>query len=622
MYDASNLQDSKAVFTKKIVNCLFYLSLFLIVIGTLIILFTPQILEVLPNFLEEKVFHRTFNHAAYKKTMISLIAFPIFFAIVIDALCFAMFSDKKKTIVSAFFFVSVLLTITIVSYTFANPFTEQDLSSETLFAYECFRAKTFWPTSWYYSMEFRFLNTQLVTMPLFFFTKNLAIIRALTVLFTELVLFAAVWFLLHELKVKAFWLKLLCSTLMISPVSWQFFHFVHAGSYYIPHIAFSFFYVGLAISLLFHEHTPQKEKRLTLIFFALAFLSGLSTIRYILNFTFPVFAIVAIETLRNAFKSQQKISVKSILSNKAFKIVGGGLLLSCIGYVLNSTILASIYTFRNMNKVQFNYLDIMNLDQIKNMILIVAGYNEDMSVFTPGGVANILLSVVFVLTIIVSIDYWKIEKPGYKKFFLYYFIFFLGFHFYINVFTEMVDRYFTMPLAFFVPFLAVVIEGVNISSVKKWILSASSAILIFTNAYICFSKMETSDSSMELGGVCDFLSKNDYEFGYAFYNIANPIWFWSNGAVEVVTVENDESNGANIMAKDYKIHRWLEPKRFENKDYYKGNKHVFFAMKNSEYALSADSNVFKSGTLVYQDDKYVVFDYASPEAFIKAFENE
>ncbi len=622
MTNQNIVQDSKNTKYNAIISIFFYFSLALIILGTFLTLFTPQILENLPEFLETKLFHRTFNHAAYKETMISLIAYPIFFAIIIDVLCFVKFSDIKKNIVLFFYLASILSTITIVSYTCANSFTEQDLSSETFFAYECFKNKTFWPTSWYYSMEFRFLNTQLITMPLFFFTKNLALVRALTVLFTELVLFAATWFLLHELKVKAFWVKLLCSTLIISPVSWQFFRFVHAGSYYIPHIVFSFFYVGLAISLLFHDHTPSKEKGLTLAFFALAFISGASTIRYILNFTFPIFAIVAIESLRNAFKSQQKTCVKDILSSKAMKIAGGGLLLSCIGYVFNSTILASIYTFRNMNKVQFNYLDVMNLESIKNMVLKVSGYNEDMSVFTPGGVANILLSVVFVLAIIVSIDYWKIEKMGYKKFFLCYAIFFLAFHFYINVFTEMVDRYLTMPLAFFVPFLAVVIDGVSVSSVKKWLLAASSTILIFTNAYICFSKMETVNTSLRLDGVCDYLAKNDYEFGYAIYNIAKPIWFWSNGTIDVATIENDESNGINVMAKEYKIHKWLESKRFEDVDYYKGNKHVFFAMKKREYEHSTDSNVLKLGNLVYQDDFFVIFEYDSPKSFVAAFESQ
>ncbi len=607
---------------KKINLTVFSLSLFLIAVGTTCILFIPQILNWLPDFLETQVFHRTFNHEAYRETMVSLVSYPIFFAILLDAIFFIWFSDKQKNTVIAFYLASILLTLVVTSYTCANSFTDQDLSSETLFALECFKAKTFWPTTWYYSMEFRFLNTQLLTVPLFLFTKNLALIRAITAVLCELALFGATWFLLHELKIKQTWLKFLCCTLIISPVSWTFFTVVQEGSYYIPHIMFSFFYVGMFLSIVFHaeRHTQKKNLILTIVFFVLAFLSGLSSIRYILNFVFPVWAVSATYMFYNERKQNVAFNFKSFfVENKQNKTASIALLLSGFGYICNSFILSSIFTFKNMNKIRFNSLNEMTVDGIKNMLLDTAGFNGNVSVFTPGGVANILLFVVTIFMVMGIIELLKGKTSSDIRFFLHYAIFFFFFHLYTNICTEMTGRYFTMVFVFLIPIIAVTVENTEITSLKKWILTASVSVLILTNGYLCFGKMQTADRSLKLDGVCKYLTENDYEFGYAFSNIANCIWFWTNGKIEVASISSDSIDGTNVLPKKYSIHKWLEPKKYQDKNYYKGEKHVFFVIKQEEYKLSVNKSVINSGNLVFEDSDYLIFEYDSTQKFIEAF---
>ncbi len=611
--------------TKKLTTAVFYVSLPLILVGTVLVFFTPEILELLPEFLETKVFHRTFDHEAWRDSMLSLIVFPVFFVILMDALCFTGFSDRKKNVTVIFYLLSVISMLTVLSGTCAKSFVGQDLSSELLFAQECFQNRTFWPTGWYYSMEFRFLNTQLVTAPLFFFTRNLSLLRALTVLLTDVLLFTGCWFLLHELRIRTLWIKLLCCTLIVSPASWTFLNVVQGGSYYIPHIVFSFFYVGLFISIIFNEHSRSKEGRLRLVFLVLAFLSGVSTIRYILNFTFPVFAVAVLGKMQGMKKNAAAdapcdgVFAKSLFADKGVRTASLALLLSCLGYVFNSTLLASMYTFKNMNNIQFNPLVEMQFDEIKNMFLEVVGYNERISVFTPGGIANILLTVVLALTVIVMRDLWKGEEWGLRKFFLGFVIFFSAFHLYTNIFTEMACRYFTMVLVFFIPVLALTLESNAVTSMKKWILAVSAAVFMLTNTYLSFCRMLTNDESLELGGVCDFLVDKGYEFGYAFSGIANPIWFWSDGAVEVVAVDDEEIDGVDTLPESFAVHKWLEPKKYEDEDYYKGEKPVFFVMRQKEYEQSEASSVLEHGRPVYEDSLYIVLEYDSPEAFVRSF---
>lgn len=607
-------------FSKKKEFIFLGVSIILLFVGSILILFAKQCLEGFPYILENYIFHRTFDHESYKESMMSLLLFPIFISFLFSIICFVKFSDNSKCVLIIVHIISTAVVIFIISFTNAINFTEQDLSSEILLASECFQRKTFWPTTWYYSMEFRLFNTQILTAPLFLFTKDLRLIKAITVILAEAILFASTYFLLHELNIKKLWQKLLGGLLAINPASWIFFCFVQEGSYYIPHIAFSFVYLGLFISAVFHEHSALKSKLIFIVFTVLAFVSGLSSIRYILNFTFPLAAIVVLIKSRRLIIENQRFKIKQFfIEDKQTFYATYGLILSGIGYVLNSTVLASIYSFKNMNKIRFNPLSLMKLDDIVAMNLSVMGYNENVSVFTPGGIANVLLLVVAICFVSVFIFPKKLCLKDYEKLFLQFVLFMSLFSLYTNICTEMVSRYLTMVYIFFIPLLVLSMQNENVGNVKKWILGASSALLILTNSSFCFIKMQTASRSSDIQKVAHFLMDNKYEFGYAFSNTANPIWFCTNGTVEVASISAD-GDAINMLPEKWEIHKWLEQKKFTDIDYYKGGKNIFFAIRKDEYELSKNNDILNAGRLVYQDENYLVFDFASPLEFKNIFD--
>ena len=622
-------------FSKKGEITFLVLSYLFIFVGSILVLFSEQILQWLPIFLQEKVFHRSFNIEQYKDSMIALLAFPVFIVILVNAIFFIKLSEKGRCVLLIFYIITILISLTIVSYVRANSFIDPDLSSEMLFARECFKEKTFWPTTWYYSMEFRLLNTQLFTAPMFLFTKNLCLIRSITVLVCNIVLSLSTLFLLVELDIKKWWIRLLGMLLVISPASWQFFSFVQVGCYYIPHIAFSFFYVGLFLSVVYHNHSKKKQRFLFIIFVLLSFISGLSSIRYILNFTLPLFAILFLVKLFKLFKNRDDFSgfkeiVISIFhtDNKIDKpLVYAllGFLVSIIGYVGNSVILASIFTYKNMNKIQLNPLSMMKVDDIIAMILSVAGYNDNISAFTPGGITSVLLGIVIIFTIYIFTKLLKNESEGQEKTFILFVVFMSAFHLYTNICAEMVGRYLTMVFVFFIPILALVIQFHSSNKVLKlpsYILAVSSSVLILTNAFLCIGKMVTTSKTNHLNSVCKYLEDNNYEFGYAFFNIANPIWFITNGEIEVVTLGDKVIEGVRTLPSNFYIDKWLEPKSFTDSDYYKGSKPVFCVLHNNEYKATPNKHILERGKEVYKDECYIVFEYKSPADFIGAFDSK
>ena len=82
--------------------------------------------------------------------------------------------------------------------------------------------------------------------------------------------------------------------MIISPFSSLTWYVLQWGTFYIPHVVFSLFYIGLFLRIL-QEFEVGTVKRIPIVLFScLAFLSGLSTIRYILNFQFPLAMVMVI----------------------------------------------------------------------------------------------------------------------------------------------------------------------------------------------------------------------------------------------------------------------------------------------------------------------------------------
>lgn len=587
--------------------------------GEAVVLCAPWILERLPVFLEERVFHRTFDHEAYFSSMVSLISYPAFFVIVIDALIFLKFSDAHKEILLAFCIASVFFITAFLTYRFCGNYMYSDDPSEYLLGRECYLQKSFFPRTWYYSTEIRILNMQLVSGPLFFFTKNLVLIRTVTVTVFLAVLFLSAFFLLSVLKIEKLWIKLLCCLLLISPASQNWWDFFHFGTFYIVHVAICFFYVGLFILLAFENLSQRKRLVLAAVFFFLAFCGGLGSIRYILNFILPVVFVTAGRNLIVQCKEENSISLRILKRDRESFYALMGLLTAVVGYAVNTFVLASLYSFKNYNKVRFLPLGEATVTGVIDMILSVAGYNENVSVFAPGGFATVLLGVVIVAVLALFVMKCRMELSGKDRLFMHFVAASVLFQLYTNICTEMVPRFLIMTLCYFAPVLALLLSEKRIHGLHRFVLGASAAVFILTNAFGIWTKFQVKDETKEMKKACAFLVENGYSFGYSFFSCANPMWFLSNGALEVADLNHgDAEDGTDTMLSSYSPHRWLTVKRYYEDGYAEG-KRVFLLLPEEDAKNTPEHSVFKNGRKIYDEDGYVIFDYESNDAFKAAF---
>lgn len=254
------------------------LSIAGLVIGTILVGMSGSLPYVMEEFPETKVFHREFELSKWRDTITTLLAFPLFIVVFLDAVLFLKLSDRTKVILLLAYAAVVLFFIAICSYTRSMEFIDSDMASEILLAEECFREKSFWPRTWHYSTEIRLLNTQLVAAPIFAFTSSWVVVKAVSATLLSLLLPLSLWFLLGQLGIGKLWSKLLWSLLMLCPWSLAMWDFVQFGNYYIPHIAIAFVVVGLFLALTY-RYLPNRKRRVFWgLYTFLALTSGLERI--------------------------------------------------------------------------------------------------------------------------------------------------------------------------------------------------------------------------------------------------------------------------------------------------------------------------------------------------------
>ena len=604
------------------------ITFLLLVFGTVLVAFSNSFIPALYEFFSKTVFHREFSLEKWLPTLQSFVLIPVFIVIFANVFLFHNHSDKIKNFYIGAILACIAFLVTYTVYSSMHKFIDADLSSETLLARECVREKSLVPLGWGYSTEIRLLNTQLISAPLFVFIKSWDAVRAITSLISCAVLFFAGWALMSAVGIKKTWIKFLCSTLLSCPWSSLNFYVIGWGNYYIPHIVLGLLTLTFFITIM--NGRAKNMKRSIILFYILAFISGLSTIRYILIYQFPLTLSMAILSYkRQEQKSRVTFSeLKNYFwSNKAFRISIIALFLSGIGYVFNNAVLHRLYKFSQWNDVTFNHFGDVSLLKLLTTILKAFGYQENVAVFTPSGVVNIFVYIAIVFFVVCMIKTFRSDISVEKRLVLVFTICTIAFNSFLYYHTEFIGRYYITILAYMIVCIAIFIDSGNIGILKRYFVGTSFALCIFVSSFTSAQDYLTSDNNKDIYPVMDFLNKKvaedkDYSFGYSTFDFANMITYFTNEKIEVATIAKDKKYIAASNSKEkclpekFEDGKWLTPLRY-NSTKHEGK--TFLMLSKEMYDASSDNKVFTSGKEVFDDDKYIVWEYESQDAFKNSF---
>jgi hypothetical protein len=173
----------------------------------------------------------------------------------------------------------------------------------------------------------------------------------------------------------------------------------------------------------------------------------------------------------------------------------------------------------------------------------------------------------------------------------------------VFTYTTITPRYYLMPLVLILPLL-LIYDRREVKPFRKdlvlWILTLSMTI---AGAKILYS-MATVDKNADRSAAAAYLTENGYTFGYAMYDDANMLEELTDGALEAAGIRLED--GA------VKYFRWSSPAAYYEPGYATGP--VFLLLTTEDYAANSDASAVAAGTIVYDQDGYVILAYDSPEA--------
>lgn len=449
---------------------------------------------------------------------------------------------------------------------------DSDMSSELVLAKQLASERKLITTNWYYSTELRVLNTQLIFVPLFMIFDNWNIVRTLGTLVLVIILWLSFLYFTKGFKIKY---SAYLSFLIVGSISLSYYSFVVVGAYYIPHIAISFFVLGL-ISRIMNNRMKKNIVRI-IVLSLISLLAGMGGLRQLLILYIPLCCTSVIMLI---YDQWDKLKIPIIdFKAESFKlnvISFTASIFAGIGYIINSRILSNFIKFKSFEKIHFTKFSFEKLEKLINGIMESFGYKTSGLVFSKSAlILNCLAAILIMITIASLINIFvnrnKIEKK--HKFITVFYILALLTTCIVFIFTDTyyLDRYILPVTIFFVPTIGVFLSNSNNKFYKTIIIIFLVCFAALSSWYYLlytkknnekykefFSKKDAPISTKvdDLIQIRDALIQNEVYEGYTSYWTANVLTELSNGKIEAWCFD-----GYNITAD---IFKWLQLTKHSN----------------------------------------------------------
>ena len=501
-------------------------------------------------------------------------------------------------------------------------FINSDMSSELLLSKLLSQDNAILSKQWYYSTELRLINTQLVSGLLFKFTDDWSLVRALTGLFMSLFLLLSYFFFLRQLDIQPKWI-MLSFILLLLPISNDLM--VHFVPFYVTHVCIMFVFLALFIKM---SKTTKPSARYVIagILLVLSLILGLSGIRYLMILLGPLALSVLISVYADnkeaLFGSQPPHLFKSLLTKPSsinLYIIAGCLGFACLGYLVNSKVLDTVYLFASYNQTAM--IDIgqtslfSQLSLTINALLHLCGYHLGVNLLSLSGIANVLVVILIITVFVLLVQYIKSKTNGSARLFQYLVVASILTHLFIFLFTNMLYTVGYSRLLIPVAVLFIPVYACYMNAAKNRFIKAAATIILLIpmvlGSYYTVTDVTGNKAEETRVATVNFLTENGYDFGYATFWNANVLTELSDGQVEVGNLQED--NFASPFL-------WLTHKKYYREGYHEGK--CFLLTTVGELAAAENGNegnlsIIRQGTEVYNDGQYIIYDYPDTHLFPK-----
>ena len=530
------------------------------------------------------------------------------------------------------FLLSALASAAITWY-ISGHLLDADASSELVLAKHLADTRQLLSRDWVYSTELRVFQMQLVFAPLMLFLDSWRLVRFLgTMILQSLYVLSLVYMARKAgFRRQTIWYG---AALLLLPVSVTYGRIVLYHCYYLTYITMSFFMYGMVLDL-YQSWDPRRLRSwvMTGVLMLISFLSGTNSVRQLMITHVPMLFSIFLLCLRQDTPESPQAA---LLSKPALRAFGFALLAAACSFaalLFNQRVLQKYYMDNAYHSESTLLMDPSQLNDMIYGFLHQFGFRRYVPLISLFGILSIGSIVAFGYTLYVS---GKTLFPAGQGGPAPRSLVNLGFFSYTVVMTAVFlitadpTCYFPLYLSLSWPWAVIPLVEALGSNPGKYAplhrgrLFAWAAALVvlcsgWLNAAWFTGSIQTEqryeglwyqnpDTVPQLSGATAFLTDNGYEIGYATYWNANIVTELTDGAVQMIGLEESDDPEGGVRYYTFLTYLWLREVPNE-----KPFLLVPFDTLEQEWAFPEEMEPYCE--LVYADDWYQIYDVTDFEQF-------
>jgi hypothetical protein len=519
-----------------------------------------------------------------------------------------MLSAKRKRLLSWFWFFGCLAALMAFLQWRLDYVLNSDMASEMVLTNYLAQHNAILTPNWYYATELHVWFSQLIFSPLFKVLTDWHVIRVAG----SAVLYALVLlgYLALSRRLGLMGWYLWTAPILLLPVSVLYFQFAVYATPYTFYIANVFFL--LAMILGWRQCKGRAGRALLACGVgALSLLTGLNGPRYLMVFFLPLILAAAAELLmeRGTLVQNGKLCLKGNAAYSFLKITLFAGFFAAAGYLINSRVLAGLYSFAQFESIRFDTLTFAKLEALINGWLDTFGYNRAGALLSPHAVQNLIgvgltvLSGLAVRDTVRRAGSYTAEERTVSWLFLAAALLFSVL--YLTTDATYNERY-DLPIAVFaLPAITLYLKRAPWRPRKKTFVCAALIVAVGFNAALSYHTLWQQDTTGELRAVSSLLTERGYREGYSSFWNANVMTELTDGAVDVRVWG---ANSVTELTDVDRVYPWLQLKEHEN-TVPEGKVFILFNSRERD-AFSIVQNL-NADAILYQTDNFVLYGYDS-----------
>ena len=388
------------------------------------------------------------------------------------------------------------------------------------------------------------------------------------------------------------------------------------GGYYIIHLVFGFWGVSLWLK------AAQRQKKRNIAAFALiCLIEGLCSVRYVLCFLCPMAVVAGLDWLLSAGRRTLHDAHTRFLG-----VTLAGFAAGVLGYAASEILYPRLFVsgVGGAGSFVFNPLDGPAMGQMLWTVfadfLKLLGWRGGAALFSPEGIANLMIAAVLVLGAIAARRAYaalslenESEWTGKRVMQYAAAAFFVNLFCFVFVQGTYLNRYLILAVIFFVPALGVALRGLGKGRLRNLLLLAVCGQLALSSGLLLRDTKAAAPEAEARGAdmmeAADYLTENGYTHGYGTFWNVRVMQERTQGALTftgVVPVETEEGAVSSVSLDPI---RWLEPDSYSDLDICTGR--TFLLLTREEETQLAPWLTMTGAPKLYENGTFAIYGFAS-----------